>query len=135
MIEFAQAIRNQCWLHPCGWLTCAVSGIRVSGAVGSRRGAPVGACVLGLVLIIAGLLVLSRLDGTSAYWLLLAGLLPLGAGMGLAMTPAITAITDALPVAQEQVGSAMNDLARELGGALGIAVLGSVLQSTYRQGW
>jgi len=87
------------------------------------------------VLIIAGLLVLSRLDGTSAYWLLLAGLLPLGAGMGLAMTPAITAITDALPVAQEQVGSAMNDLARELGGALGIAVLGSVLQSTYRQGW
>jgi len=77
------------------------------------------------VLIIAGLLVLSRLDATSAYWLLLAGLLPLGAGMELAMTPATTAITDALPVAQQGVGSAMNDLARELGGALGIAVLGS----------
>ncbi len=84
------------------------------------------------MLIVAGLLVLSRLDATSAYWLLLAGLLPLGAGMGLAMTPATT---DALPVAQEGVCSAMNDLARELGGALGIAVLGSVLQSTYRQGW
>jgi len=52
--------------------------------------------------------------------------------MGLAMTPATTAITDALPVAKQGVGSAMNDLARELGGALGIAVLGSVLQSTYR---
>jgi len=84
------------------------------------------------VLIITGLLVLSRLDVTSGYWLLLSGLLPLGAGMGLAMTPATTAITDALPVAQQGVGSAMNDLARELGGALGIAVLGSVLQSTYR---
>jgi len=89
-------------------------------------------CVLGLVLIITGLLVLSRLDATSTYWLLLSGLLPLGAGMGLAMTPATTAITDALTRAQQGVGSAMNDLARELGGALGIAVLGSVLQSTYR---
>ena len=105
---------------------------RMSARTGPRR-----ACVLGLVLIITGLLVLSRLDITSGYWLLLSGLLPLGAGMGLAMTPATTAITDALPVAQQGVGSAMNDLARELGGALGIAVLGiavlgSVLQSTYR---
>jgi len=100
---------------------------RMSARTGPRR-----VCVLGLVLIIVGLLVLSRLDATSGYWLLLSGLLPLGAGMGLAMTPATTAITDALPVAQQGVGSAMNDLARELGGALGIAVLGSVLQSTYR---
>ena len=100
---------------------------RMSARTGPRR-----VCVLGLVLIITGLLVLSRLDVTSGYWLLLTGLLPLGAGMGLAMTPATTAITDALPVAQQGVGSAMNDLARELGGALGIAVLGSVLQSTYR---
>lgn len=48
------------------------------------------------------------------------------------MTPATTAITDALPPEQQGVGSAVNDLARELGGALGIAVLGSVLASTYR---
>jgi hypothetical protein len=61
-----------------------------------------------------------------------AGLIPLGAGMGLAMTPATGAITDALPAARQGVGSAMNDLARELGGALGIAVLGSLLQSGYR---
>ena len=83
-------------------------------------------------LITGALVVLSRLDEESSYWLLLTGLIPLGAGMGLAMTPATTAITDALPAAKQGVGSAMNDLARELGGALGIAVLGSVLQSTYR---
>lgn len=100
---------------------------RWSARIGPRR-----VCVSGLGLITAGLLILSRLDGTSGYWLLLTGLIPLGAGMGLAMTPATTAITDALPVAKQGVGSAMNDLARELGGALGIAVLGSVLQSTYR---
>ena len=98
----------------------------------SARTEPRRVCVLGLVLIITGLLVLSRLDATSTYWLLLTGLIPLGAGMGLAMTPATTAITDALTRAQQGVGSPMNDLARELGGALGIAVLGSVLQSTYR---
>ncbi|MFD6555348.1 MFS transporter, partial [Streptomyces sp. NPDC058398] len=53
-------------------------------------------------------------------------------GMGLAMTPATTAITDALPRSLQNVGSAMNDLARELGGALGIAVLGSLLSAAYR---
>jgi hypothetical protein len=87
---------------------------------------------LGLALVVGGLVFLSRLDGGSSFWLLLIGLLPLGAGMGLAMTPATAAITDSLPAAKQGVGSAMNDLARELGGALGIAVLGSVLQSTYR---
>lgn len=89
-------------------------------------------CVLGLVLITAALIVLSTLDAGSSYWLLLTGLLPLGIGMGLAMTPATTVITDALPISKQGVGSAVNDLARELGGALGIAVLGSALQSTYR---
>jgi EmrB/QacA subfamily drug resistance transporter len=89
-------------------------------------------CTSGLVVAAAALLLLSRLDSGSGYWLLLAGLVPLGLGMGMAMTPATSAITDALPAEKQGVGSAMNDLARELGGALGIAVLGSVLQSVYR---
>lgn len=89
-------------------------------------------CVSGLLLIAAGLLLLSRLDQTSSYWVVLVGLVPLGAGMGLAMTPATSAVTDSLPPRLQGVGSAVNDLARELGGALGIAVLGSLLGSTYR---
>jgi EmrB/QacA subfamily drug resistance transporter len=88
--------------------------------------------VIGLVLAAAALGWLSTLDAGSSYWPLLVGLVPLGAGMALAMTPATAAITDALPREKQGVGSAMNDLARELGGALGIAVLGSVLQSVYR---
>jgi EmrB/QacA subfamily drug resistance transporter len=88
--------------------------------------------VIGLVLVVVGLVVLAQVDETSAYWQLLVGLIPFGAGMGLAMTPATSAITDALPPAQQGIGSAVNDLARELGGALGIAVLGSALQSVYR---
>ena len=103
---------------------------RLAPRVVARLGARV-CCVSGLVLVAVGLLVLSRLDQSSPYLLLAAGLVTLGAGMGLAMTPATTAVTDSLPPALQGVGSAMNDLSRELGGALGIAVLGSVLSSTY----
>jgi hypothetical protein len=68
----------------------------------------------------------------TSYLLQLAGIVPLGVGMGLAMTPATSGITGALPAAQQGIGSALNDLSRELGGALGIAVIGSVLTATYR---
>ncbi|MGZ4619602.1 MAG: MFS transporter [Frankiaceae bacterium] len=99
----------------------------IAARVGARR-----VCVLGLALLTGALVILAQLDAGSSYWLLLGGLVPLGAGMGLAMTPATTAITDALPAAKQGVGSAINDLSRELGGALGIAVLGSVLNAIYR---
>ncbi|MCW2747329.1 MAG: qacA 3 [Nocardioidaceae bacterium] len=100
---------------------------RLVGRVGTRT-----VCVSGLLLVAAGLFVLAQVDVTRSYWLILAGLLPLGAGMGAAMTPATTAITEALPASQQGVGSAVNDQTRELGGALGIAVDGSVLSSIYR---
>ncbi|MFE0733153.1 MFS transporter [Streptomyces antibioticus] len=104
---------------------------RLSPGLTARFGAR-GPWVLGLLSVALGMVVLAQLEGDSPYWLMAAGLLPLGAGLGLAMTPATTAITDSLPKALQNVGSAMNDLSRELGGALGIAVLGSVLGSTYR---
>jgi EmrB/QacA subfamily drug resistance transporter len=89
-------------------------------------------CVAGLVLCAAGLAILSRVGTDTPYLLMLAGLVPLGIGMGAAMTPATTAITEALPQAQQGVGSALNDLSREVGGALGTAVLGSVVTAAYR---
>ena len=52
--------------------------------------------------------------------------------MGLAMTPATSGITSALPATQQGVGSALNDLSRETGGAVGIAVLASILTATYQ---
>jgi EmrB/QacA subfamily drug resistance transporter len=85
----------------------------------------------GLTLIAVGLATVAQLSTDSPYWLMAAGLVVLGICMGAAMTPATTAITDALPPAQQGVGSALNDLSRELGGALGIAVIGSILAATY----
>jgi MFS family permease len=83
-------------------------------------------------LIAVAMVVLSQLTPASGYWLLATGLVVLGAGMGLAMTPATSGITSALPAAQQGVGSALNDLSRETGGAVGIAVLASVLTATYQ---
>ena len=54
--------------------------------------------------------------------------------MGLATGPATDAILAALPAAKSGVGSAVNDTTREFGGALGIAVLGSIITSAYQAG-
>jgi EmrB/QacA subfamily drug resistance transporter len=89
---------------------------------------------VGLLLIAAGFLVFSTAGVDSSYWLLLGGLIPLGVGMALATTPATTAIVSSLPQAKQGVASAVNDVAREVGGALGIAVLGSALTDSYQSG-
>ena len=89
-------------------------------------------CVTGLVLVAIGLAIISRVGTSTPYLLMLAGLIPLGIGMGAAMTPATAAITEALPRAQQGVGSALNDLSREVGGALGTAVIGSIVTAVYR---
>jgi Na+/melibiose symporter-like transporter len=52
--------------------------------------------------------------------------------MALATAPATTSIVSSLPAHRQGIASAVNDLAREVGGAFGIAVLGSVLNSGYR---
>jgi hypothetical protein len=89
---------------------------------------------LGLTLSAAGLVILSGLGIDLTYWHLAAGLVVFAAGMGLAGTPATTAIVASLPSAKQGVASAVNDTSRELGSAIGIAVLGSVLNSRYRSG-
>jgi EmrB/QacA subfamily drug resistance transporter len=89
-------------------------------------------CVTGLIGIAGALVIIAQMKAGTPYWVLAAGLLVLGAGMGAAMTPATSAITSALPRRQQGVASAMNDLSREVGGALGIAVLGSIMTAVYR---
>ncbi len=87
---------------------------------------------IGLLFIAAAFAMLSQLTVDTPYWYLAIGLVLFGFGMGLAGTPATTAITSALPVSKQGVASAVNDTARELGSAFGIAILGSVLNQSYR---
>jgi predicted MFS family arabinose efflux permease len=102
---------------------------KIAGYVGVRVTGPIG-----LGLMATGFIVFSSLGTGSSYWHFLAGLLPFGAGMALAGSPATTAIVASLPAEKQGVASAVNDVSRELGGALGIAVLGSVLNTAYRSG-
>ena len=101
----------------------------IAERVGFRRIGP-----LGLVLMATGFVVFSRITAESPYWLFAIGLAFFAAGMALAGTPATTAITASLPQTKQGVASAVNDTARELGSALGIAVLGSMLNQRYRSG-
>jgi EmrB/QacA subfamily drug resistance transporter len=88
----------------------------------------------GLGLMGLGMGILSQLGAGSSYWLLLAGIVPIGAGMALATAPATTDIVSAVPANKQGVASAVNDAAREVGGTLGIAILGSLLNQRYRSG-
>jgi EmrB/QacA subfamily drug resistance transporter len=86
----------------------------------------------GLAIMSAGFLVAAGTAVDSAYWgrIVLAMAL-MAAGLGLTSSPATEAIMGALPPAKAGVGSAVNDTTREVGGTLGVAIVGSVLSSAY----
>jgi EmrB/QacA subfamily drug resistance transporter len=105
---------------------------RVPGLL--ERFGPARVGPLGLLVMAGGFAVFSTAGVDSGYPLVLAGVLLLGLGMALATTPATTAIVSSLPQGKQGVASAVNDAAREVGGALGIAVLGSSLADRYQAG-
>ncbi|MFJ2307059.1 MFS transporter [Streptomyces sp. NPDC087787] len=81
----------------------------------------------------AALALLTRVDGSSGYGDLVAPLVILGLAIGLALSPCTDAIMGAFPESELGVGGAVNDTSLELGGALGIAILGSLLSTSYAQ--
>lgn len=85
----------------------------------------------GLLSIAAGFAVIASVGSNFVYWQFASGVAIFAIGMGLAGTPATTAITSALPYEKQGVASAVNDLSREVGSAIGIAVLGSMLTRSY----
>lgn len=99
----------------------------VAGRLGVRRVLPAG-----LVLMGGGLLWLAQAQPTTPYVTVMGAVMLMGAGMGLVMAPASTLIMNALPVHQAGAGSAVNDTVREVGGALGVAVIGSLVSAGYR---
>lgn len=88
----------------------------------------------GLLLLAAGMGWLTRLHADSGYPPFLGGLLLAGAGIGLAGSTGTSAIVGSVGADRQGVASAMNDTTREVGSALGIAVMGSVFSSRYRAG-
>jgi len=94
---------------------------------GNRTVIPAGLALMGL-----GLLDLSRVQVGTGYPALALAVAIMGAGMGLVMAPASTTIMTTVPSHQAGAGSAVNDTIREVGGALGVAVVGSLTAAAYR---
>ncbi|WP_084161637.1 MFS transporter [Nocardia sp. BMG51109] len=86
----------------------------------------------GLAVLAAGLLLTSRLTLDAGYLDCLMPLLVVGIGLGLASAPATTAIMNDTGADMHSVAAAVNDAAREIGAAVGIAVSGTVLATGYR---
>lgn len=110
----------------------------VSAALFNSLGATLGKKIAdrtliaaGLVVVAAGFGILTQVSDTSGYGLLIAGLLVMGIGGGLAGPPAYTLLMQAVPPEHRGVGSAMNDTVQQTGAALSVAVLGSVLAAAY----
>ncbi len=86
---------------------------------------------LGLMLVVVSLLGIVTLDvGSSAMHVIVVTVI-MGVGMGNVMSPATESIMGSLPREKAGVGSAMNDTTRQVGGAVGVAVLGSIVSSHY----
>ncbi|MFE1291232.1 MFS transporter [Streptomyces sp. NPDC058751] len=117
-------------MMPMAVMMMAASGLapRMAARVGTRSTMTVGVALATLGLALMALFV--SVDG--GYLSVLAGMLAMGIGMGLSMTPSTEAITGSLPRAEQGVASALNDVTREFGTALGVAMLGALLSAGYR---
>jgi EmrB/QacA subfamily drug resistance transporter len=101
-----------------------------SALLARRFGLRVLTCV-GLAVVVTGVLLLGRLGPHSLYVALAIAVCVLGGGLGLTAPAATSGILDNVPPDKYGVASAVNDATREIGAALGIALAGSVLSSTY----
>jgi EmrB/QacA subfamily drug resistance transporter len=95
---------------------------KVSDKVGSRS-----LMTVGMLLVAAQLIWFSRQDEHSSYLNLLPGLIVGGMGMALVMTPSAAAAIRALPVDKSGVGSAVLNAFRQVGGSMGIALMGAIM--------
>ncbi|SIT78660.1 MFS transporter [Microbacterium sp. RU33B] len=110
------------------------AGIGASAALAKRFGARVPGS-LGLLLMGVGFAVFGQglLGGLEpSLWVLAGGVLVFGVGFGMGITPGTELIIEGLPAERRSVASAVNDITREVGGVLGIAVLSSILVAFYR---
>ena len=120
------------------------SGVRtLPFAVGAGVTAPIAArlalrwgttrvVALGLFNMSVGFFIMSRVEADTAYWgPIIVSMLIMSSGLSLVTSPSTDAVMGSLPREKAGVGSAVNDLSREVGGVLGVAVTGSVFLSLY----
>ena len=109
-----------------GMILAAKSAVAVTARLGTKV-----VVAAGLTIVAGALVMTTGFDGGTGDGPLCLALGLMGLGIGFAMVPATESIMGSLPREKAGIGSAMNDVVREVGGTLGIAVLGSVLAGAY----
>ena len=135
MLHF-QLVRNHSALEaamrflplPLGLMPAAANSDKLVAKFGSNN-----VISMGLVLMTVAMVVFTTIEIDSEYIRLAGIFLLLGFGMGLTLAPATTVVMDSVPFDKVGVGSATNDASREIGGALGIAIGGSILNEYYQR--
>jgi EmrB/QacA subfamily drug resistance transporter len=134
LVYFLQGVRGYSPLQSGAALIPVALGMAImaprSSGLAERYG-PKAVCACGFLLIALSFVGIQLLDLTSPVWLMLVVLSVQGLGMGAVMAPATESIMTVVPREKAGAGAAVNNSVRQVGGALGVAILGSVLASSY----
>jgi EmrB/QacA subfamily drug resistance transporter len=134
VVQYLQFVLDYTPLTAGVALIPAAAGLMLGTGAGNHLGGHLrarGIVALGIATAATGIAVQAALADGTAYAPTGIGLALLGLGLGIAMPAATDSIMSALPPGKAGVGSAVNDTARELGGAVGVAIIGSLLASSY----
>jgi EmrB/QacA subfamily drug resistance transporter len=135
LTQYLQAVLGYTALEAGIRITPVALGIVLGGPLSAKLAERFGSKLVvatGLLFVAFGLSLITQFELRSGYEIVALSLVVLGFGIGTAMAPATDAVMGSLPLAKASVGSAVNDTTRTLGGALGVAILGSLLSSGYR---
>jgi EmrB/QacA subfamily drug resistance transporter len=133
--QWLQYVHRLSALQAALWLTPMALGIGPTAQAGPallRRFGARNVAAWGMGQMAVALALLARqADGGAPLWQFAAALFVFGVGFGLALTPGTALVLDGLPSDRRTLASAVNDVTREVGGALGGAVAASVLLAVY----
>jgi EmrB/QacA subfamily drug resistance transporter len=134
LVYYLQGVRGYSPLESGAALIPVAVGMAVMGPRSSRltaRSGPKAVVASGFGLIALSFAGIQLLDQDAPVWLVLAVLSVQGIGMGCILAPATEAIMSVVPREKAGAGAAVNNSVRQVGGALGVAILGSVLAAAY----
>jgi EmrB/QacA subfamily drug resistance transporter len=101
----------------------------LAGKIADRIG-PRWLMSAGMTLLTGSLLLFATLNASSTWWAILPGLVVGGVGMAITMAPTTAAAMASVPIAKAGIGSAVINSMRQVGGSLGIAIMGALLATT-----
>ncbi|KAB2905034.1 MAG: MFS transporter [Anaerolineae bacterium] len=105
----------------------AASSARITARIGTKY-----TVALGILIAAAGLFYMSQMyEVDSSYGEIVVGMIILSGGLGMAVSPATDSVMGSVPESKAGIGSAMNDTTRELGGAMGVAIFGTIMNNIY----